>query len=152
MYPAHWIRVSDADREAVVAHLSAAAAEGRLTLDEFSERTQLAYAARTWGELTVLVSDLPVAPPVVAPAAAGPNSGLPLLALISGIASIPAIACMPFGGVVGVLGIVLGILALRTVARGVPGQRGMALTGVVCGSLGVAAQAAMMMLLIVVGD
>lgn len=33
--------------------------EGRLSSDEFSERTQLAYRARTSGELTELLSDLP---------------------------------------------------------------------------------------------
>src|SRR5215467_3637405 len=62
MYPRPWIRVSDADREAVVAHLSAAAAEGRLTLNEFSERARLAYASTTAGELATLVRDLPIRP------------------------------------------------------------------------------------------
>jgi hypothetical protein len=53
------IRVSDAEREAAVARLGAAAGEGRLTLEEFSERSGRAYAARTQGELSELVRDLP---------------------------------------------------------------------------------------------
>jgi hypothetical protein len=149
MYPAHWIRVSDADREAVVAHLSAATAEGRLTLDEFCDRTQRAYASRTWGELASLVGDLPAPsitgtrPAVMTPWVAGSGSLLPLLALIFGIVSIPASSCMPVGGVAGLVGIVLGVLALRPTARGVSGQRGMALAGLICGLLGVAVQVAL---------
>jgi hypothetical protein len=50
---------SDAEREAAVARLGDAVGEGRLVLDEFSERVGQAYAARTRGELQVLVADLP---------------------------------------------------------------------------------------------
>lgn len=53
---------SDAEREATVARLGDAAGEGRLILDEFSERIGQAYAARTRGELEALVSDLPAEP------------------------------------------------------------------------------------------
>jgi hypothetical protein len=35
-------------------------AEGRLTADEFDERLDALYAARTYGELDALVADLPV--------------------------------------------------------------------------------------------
>jgi len=50
---------SDAEREAIVARLGDAAGEGRLVLDEFSDRVGQAYAARTRGELQALVRDLP---------------------------------------------------------------------------------------------
>ena len=53
------IRVSDAERDAVVTRLNAATGEGRLTLEEFGERAGQAYAARTSGELVRLVDDLP---------------------------------------------------------------------------------------------
>jgi hypothetical protein len=46
------------------------------------------------------------------------------------------------GGVVGAAAIVLGTLGLRTAARGTPSGRGMALTGLICGSLGVLTSAA----------
>jgi hypothetical protein len=54
------LRASDADRERVVALLTEAAGDGRLTLGEHSERAERAYAARTLGELAVLTADLAV--------------------------------------------------------------------------------------------
>ncbi|HEX3962846.1 MAG TPA: DUF1707 domain-containing protein [Trebonia sp.] len=56
------IRASDHDRDAVVATLRDAFSEGRLTLDEFQERTTAAYAGRTWGDLRELTTDLPLQP------------------------------------------------------------------------------------------
>ena len=60
--PAWGMRASDRDREAVVAVLRDAYTAGRLTLDEFDERTSAAYAGKTWGELRVLTADLPETP------------------------------------------------------------------------------------------
>jgi Domain of unknown function (DUF1707) len=56
------IRASDQERENVVDVLRDAYTDGRLTLDEFSERTSAAYAARTWTDLRELTGDLPVQP------------------------------------------------------------------------------------------
>lgn len=53
------IRASDADRELTVERLREAHAEGRLTAEEFSERVDEAYAARTHGDLAPLTRDLP---------------------------------------------------------------------------------------------
>jgi hypothetical protein len=53
------LRASDAERDAVVGRLNQAVGEGRLTLDEFSQRLELAYAARTRGDLDPLLRDLP---------------------------------------------------------------------------------------------
>ena len=55
------LRASDADRERVVAVLAEAAGDGRLTLEEHTERVHRAYRARTLGELAGLTEDL-VAP------------------------------------------------------------------------------------------
>jgi hypothetical protein len=52
------LRASDADRERVVALLTQAASDGRLTLGEHAERAERAYAARTLGDLSVLTTDL----------------------------------------------------------------------------------------------
>lgn len=52
------LRASDADRERVVAILSEAHADGRLTVEEHSERLHRACTARTLGELTGLTTDL----------------------------------------------------------------------------------------------
>lgn len=54
------LRVSDAEREQVVSLLQTAASEGRLTLGEFSERSEAVYVARTRGELVRITDDLPV--------------------------------------------------------------------------------------------
>ena len=143
MYPAHLVRVSDAEREGIVAQLSAATAEGRLTLDEFSERTRRAYAARTWGELVSLVGDLPrsrpaviVAPPLTAPPS-GPGTALSVIAMILGVLSVAAIVAAPLGAVAGVFGIVLGIMGFQAGDRGEATHRGFALAGVLFGVIGV---------------
>lgn len=56
------IRASDAERERSIALLRDAVGEGRLTLEEFSERVGLAHAARTDQELASLTRDLPGSP------------------------------------------------------------------------------------------
>ena len=53
------VRVSDAEREAVVERLNLATSEGRLTLEEFGDRVAEALAARTRGDLDRVVTDLP---------------------------------------------------------------------------------------------
>ena len=54
------MRAGDADRERLVEQLREHHAAGRLTLDEFDERMQKAYEAKTYGELGTLTRDLPV--------------------------------------------------------------------------------------------
>jgi hypothetical protein len=55
------VRVSDADRDRVAALLSEHHAAGRLTFEEFSERLDLAHAARTEADLEAVLTDLPTA-------------------------------------------------------------------------------------------
>jgi Domain of unknown function (DUF1707) len=58
------VRVSDADRERVVNELREHTVSGRLTLEEFSERAELALHARTSTELEAVTAELPrLAPP-----------------------------------------------------------------------------------------
>jgi hypothetical protein len=52
------LRASDTDRERVVAMLTEALGDGRLTPDEHSERTVAALSARTLGDLAALTADL----------------------------------------------------------------------------------------------
>ena len=52
------LRASDHDRERVVALLSEAMADGRLSHEEYSERMPLALSARTLGELAALTRRL----------------------------------------------------------------------------------------------
>ncbi len=76
------MRASDAEREETVATLRHAVGEGRLDMDEFTERTTKAYLAKTRGELIELIDDIPTAqlaprpsapaqPPPKAPGRAG---------------------------------------------------------------------------------
>ena len=51
--------VSDQDRETAAAQLVEQHAAGRLTLDELRERTEIVYGARTRGELSAALADLP---------------------------------------------------------------------------------------------
>lgn len=53
------IRASDADRERVTARLREHYAEGRLTREELDERIAAALGARTYGDLSGLMDDLP---------------------------------------------------------------------------------------------
>lgn len=53
------VRVSDADRARVNGLLERAVSAGMLSLDEFADRTDTALAARTRGELRVVLADLP---------------------------------------------------------------------------------------------
>jgi hypothetical protein len=55
------LRASDAERDQTVALLRSHVVEGRLTLEEFAERLDAVYAARTRPELDALIGDLPVA-------------------------------------------------------------------------------------------
>ncbi|QES48432.1 hypothetical protein DEJ50_12000 [Streptomyces venezuelae] len=66
------LRASDADRERVVERLRDAVAEGRLTLEEFEERLEAAYASRTYAELEPLTRDLPATGAVAPLAASAP--------------------------------------------------------------------------------
>ncbi|MFJ3700912.1 MULTISPECIES: DUF1707 domain-containing protein [Streptomyces] len=53
------MRASDAERERVAETLREAVAEGRLEMDEFEQRLDATFKARTHGELVPLVRDLP---------------------------------------------------------------------------------------------
>jgi hypothetical protein len=64
------ILAGDAEREHSTDLLSRAVVEGRLTLEEFSDRVERAQAARTRDELATLTRDLPAAPPAPAAPAA----------------------------------------------------------------------------------
>ena len=59
-FPPGDLRVSDAERDLAVSELSRAFQVGRLTTEEFQQRSEQAFAARTGNELTALLADLPV--------------------------------------------------------------------------------------------
>lgn len=63
------LRASDADRERVINVIKAAFVDGRVTKDELDARISQTLLSRTYGELAVVTSDLPVrlARPVTVP-------------------------------------------------------------------------------------
>jgi Domain of unknown function (DUF1707) len=72
------LRASDSDRDDVVERLRSATAEGRLRVSELEQRLEIAFRARTYGELDPLVADLPAAPTPLPARRRRP--GLPVLA------------------------------------------------------------------------
>ncbi|WP_216212194.1 DUF1707 SHOCT-like domain-containing protein [Amycolatopsis aidingensis] len=87
------LRVSDAEREHVVELLKRAIGRGMLDLDEFTERTDTALAARTRGELNAVLVDLPglVHQDAMA-AAAAPAPGAPGMATATPVPGVPSAA------------------------------------------------------------
>ena len=82
------MRASDAERERIAEVLRDAVAEGRLDMEEFEERLDAAYKARTHAQLEPLVRDLPA--PGAAPGAAAPGAVVapaPLSADATGLAA-----------------------------------------------------------------
>ncbi len=70
-FPLGDLRVSDADRDRALSELSEAFQVGRITADEFDQRSGQVLAARTGRELAAPLADLPVTRP--APAAPVPR-------------------------------------------------------------------------------
>jgi Domain of unknown function (DUF1707) len=66
MATASGLRVGDADREAAAEALREHYAEGRLTLEEFQQRLELVFAAKTDRDLAAITGDLPHAAPPLA--------------------------------------------------------------------------------------
>lgn len=69
------IRASDDDRQRIVDLLGEHHVAGRLDTDEFSERMEAAYAAKTLGDLAHLMRDLPPIPSPPARASSGRRDG-----------------------------------------------------------------------------
>lgn len=124
------MRASTADRESAIEILKAGFAEGRLTQEEYTERVGLAYASRTYDDLTAITWDLP---------APGQVTGLirdvlPVPRQLNGLA-VSSVVLAFFPGLLSMLAVVLG-LAARTQIRE-HGGRGAALAsvGVAVGAL-----------------
>src|SRR5439155_18395905 len=60
------MRASDRDRQQVVERLRSALEDGRLTMEEYVNRMEVAYQAATYGDLAPLYADLPASNPVTA--------------------------------------------------------------------------------------
>jgi hypothetical protein len=91
-YPEGEFRVSDADRDHALSALSEAFQVGRITADEFDQRSGQALSSRTGSELAALLADLP---PERAPAtrATAPDRAHRLFATRAAFAAAVAAIC-----------------------------------------------------------
>ena len=93
--PQPQLRAADADRDTTLAELSDHFQAGRLTLQEFDERSAQALTARTMGDLDGLMADLPAgAEPVPATAAAPATARAGLSRLAAALVVIAGLAAL----------------------------------------------------------
>ena len=88
------MRASDHDRQEVVDLLRRAVGDGRLQMDEYVGRMELAYQAVTYGDLVPLHADLPAAARAAASATASkvaPAAPASRPGLIAAFAGLPAV-------------------------------------------------------------
>ncbi|WP_282700725.1 DUF1707 and DUF4190 domain-containing protein [Streptomyces sp. CC219B] len=147
---------SHADRERAVDVLRAGYGEGRLEQPEFEKRVSRAYAARTVGELALLVADLPQGPvPHAAPVTLVPQTFLPVpRPRTNGKAvgsAVCGVLCLVSFGFTAIPAVVLGHAARSEMARTGEGGDGFALLGLVLGWLSVAGWAVLLTLAVVAG-
>jgi Domain of unknown function (DUF1707)/Domain of unknown function (DUF4190) len=128
------LRASDADREATVERLRAAAMEGRLDADELEERLAEAYAARWCSELATLTDDVTPLPASPEPFVfVRPERRLNALAIVSLVAGL-----FWFGWLGSIAAVILGHVSLSQIARsgGTQTGRAAALIGTALGYFG----------------
>jgi hypothetical protein len=128
------LRASDADREAVADRLRTHHTDGRLDQDEFQERLDKCFSAKTVGELADLTRDLPDDP---VRGRAGGRTGVGLLGCLRMIPLVPIIlAIVALHVILGVAGGLWILIPLFFIARfmffrrgfgGWSGRRGAAL-------------------------
>lgn len=124
------MRTAAADRDRAIEVLSTAYGEGRLTKEEFDERSEQALAARTYADLSSLLEDLPGGVPAAPPSQRGyyppvrPTSGLAVASLVCAMTMFLAVPS-----------VILGHIARARIRQ--TGERGdgMAIAGLVLGYL-----------------
>jgi hypothetical protein len=131
------MRAGSADRERAVDVLRAGFAEGRLTQDEYNDRMNRAYEARTYGELHALVADLPIGPvpavlpPTWHPAPVARTNSLATASMVLGLAEFATM------GLTALPAVICGHIARGQMRQTAEQGTGMAITGLVLGYLGI---------------
>jgi hypothetical protein len=119
-YAAANLRVSDADRDAVLAELSEHFQAGRLTSEELDERTGRALSARTGQDLATIMADLPAPAEALSrqPSRRGPGGfRFPVVLIVIAAAIIGLSVTGHHGGDGLVLLIPIALLIARRMAR-----------------------------------
>jgi len=128
------MRATDADRDSVHTVLQAAYADGRLTWDEFDQRSTSLMQAKTYDQLGALTADLrrPVPyRPGVNPVVQQRTNQMAVASLVCGLCQVF------FWFVAGVPAIVFGHVALRQIRQSGESGTGMATAGLIMGYVGV---------------
>lgn len=98
--PDREVRIGDADRERAMADLSMHYADGRLDHEEYDERLDAIWTARTQADLRVLFEDLPrpqvTYPSPVAGRARSRRRGLPVLPILALLIGLSILTEAPF--------------------------------------------------------
>jgi Domain of unknown function (DUF1707) len=115
-FPSGGIRVSDADRDQAIAELSEHFQAGRLTQEEFEERSGRALQARTGDDLAALFTDLPGRSTVPAPPAGGPVFGTGGPGDLNRVNHLPMARLIIFG--------ILAVIIVGNVLGGIAGHVG----------------------------
>ncbi len=117
---------SDSDRDRVAEVLNVAYSEGRLSKDEYDDRLEHAFSARTYADLDQIVADLPAARGTAVTQVAKIN-GLAIASLACGLAQ------FMFGPLATIPAIVFGHVARQQIKR--TGEQGadLALAGLILG-------------------
>jgi Domain of unknown function (DUF1707)/Domain of unknown function (DUF4190) len=127
------MRAADTDRDRAVEYLNVAYSEGRLSKDEYDERLGQALSARTYGDLDLLVTDLPAGHGTMVPPAADHN----VPAVRTNQLAVASFACGLLQFVFGPLGtipaIVLGHMARNQIKRTGEQGAGLAIAGLLLG-------------------
>ena len=147
---AGWMRASDNDRSRVQSVLNDAYAEGRITRDEWEQRSTALAGPVTHADLSQLTGDLvppPVQPaPYSLPTAAQPaTNGMAVASLLCGIGQLIA---GPFAGIAAV---VLGHQARQRIRQTGEQGDGLAVTGLVLGYIGLGVVLLAIVVILLVG-
>jgi hypothetical protein len=94
-YPSGDVRLSDADRDQALSELSAAFRAGRLTADEFEQRSGETMRSRTGKELAALLADLPVEHAALVMRTTGRDSAR--RAMAARVSAVAGVAAFGFG-------------------------------------------------------
>jgi Domain of unknown function (DUF1707)/Domain of unknown function (DUF4190) len=123
------MRAADVDRDRVAGILGTAFTEGRLTRDEYDDRLQTAFTARTYADLDQVVADLPAAPSTdVEPVAEETQTnGLAIASFACGLGQ------FVFGPLATIPAIVFGHMARSQIRRTGEQGAGLALAGLMLG-------------------